>query len=279
MNTKGNKQKRRRGFTLLELLAVMSIMGMLTTLAVTSYFSAIRGMARRSAVKHFVDSLYLARQRACIEGVRVSVIAFNEPAGENKSEPVPSYVVCKEIGRITRISTSDSVKLWVDEFTQLDKMFGTEDEMFNQGGNASGYRGSMRIYNLKTGKWLPVNPWVTLHNPTRRSPYQSMNVSIPAYGFTRNKNADGASDENIFTIGDTYGVEVAPPGSLPKGFTFKELNNDEEGINVVCFTFRPDGTMEQNNNVKNTVTITELNSSNKSRKVSVSSKGEISWDS
>ena len=59
--------RKKRGFTLIELLTVMSIMGMLTTIAVTSYFSAIRGMARRSALKHLADTMVSARQRACME--------------------------------------------------------------------------------------------------------------------------------------------------------------------------------------------------------------------
>ena len=74
----GTPKRARRGFSLLELLAVMSIMAMLSTLAVTSYFGAIRGMASRGAKKHFQNTLLLARQRACIDGARVRLMAFYE---------------------------------------------------------------------------------------------------------------------------------------------------------------------------------------------------------
>ena len=99
-------RRSRRGFSLLELLAVMSIMAMLSTLAVTSYFSAVRGMTRRSAVKHLANTLVVARQRACLEGSRMSVMIFNEVSRYEGSKEIviPSYVICKEVGRISFIS-------------------------------------------------------------------------------------------------------------------------------------------------------------------------------
>jgi len=269
MNTKGNKQKRRRGFTLLELLAVMSIMAMLTTLAVTSYFNAIRGMTRRSAAKHFANSLILARQRACLEGVRVSVMVFNEITGYDGSDPavVPSYVVCKEVGKISFISQG---KL-IDEFAPLDKMFGTAA--------ASGsYLGSMRLYNLTQGKWWQVNPSVVSHNLSgRASAYQPRTYTIPAYGFTKNSNVKN-SNEASWNVGDTYGVESAPPGSLPKGFKFVELdgasNNEPDNVSkVVCVTFLPDGTAQR----AETIRIRELLPPNTVAKVSVEDDGSINY--
>ena len=72
MNKKMWPENRKdAGFSLLELLAVMSIMALLTTLAVTSYFSAVRGMGRRSAVNNLANTLIQARQRACMDNARV----------------------------------------------------------------------------------------------------------------------------------------------------------------------------------------------------------------
>ncbi len=227
-----NAYKRRRGFSLLELLAVMSIMAMLTTLAVTSYFSAIRGMTRRSAVKHLANTLTLARQRACMEGTRVSVMVFNEVAGYDDAGNVkiaPSYVVCKEIGRISAISGG---KL-VDEFAPLDKMFGTATL-------SADYLGSTRLYNLSRGKWSNVLPSVKDATLTSRgSSYRNgQDYDIPAFGFvinTKVPNPNGAT----WAVGDSYGVEASPINSLPRGFQFDELQ--ESLSQVVSVTFEPDG--------------------------------------
>jgi len=264
MRTKGHERNRRRGFSLLELLAVMSIMAMLTTLAVTSYFNAIRGMTRRSAVKHFANSLILARQRACLEGVRVSVMVFNEITGYNaKNEPeiVPSYVVCKETGRITAISQG---KL-IDEFASLDKMFP------KPAGMSAGYLGSMRLYNLTQGKWTQVFPWAESHNLTgRHSSYLPKIYEYPVYGFTKNANVRNSS-EATWDVGDTYGVEAAPPGSLPKGFQFRQLDDDVD--RVVCFTFMPDGTAQE----AKSIDIDELMPPNTKAGVKVESDGSINY--
>ncbi|MDD4019294.1 MAG: prepilin-type N-terminal cleavage/methylation domain-containing protein [Kiritimatiellae bacterium] len=271
MNTKGKKRTHSRGFSLLELLAVISIMAMLTTLAVTSYFNAIRGMTRRSAAKHFANSLILARQRACLEGVRVSVMVFNEITGYDGSDPtvVPSYVVCKEVGKISFISGGSKL---IDEFAPLDKMFGTE--------KASGsYLGSMRLYNLTQGKWWNVKPSVERHNLTGRgSAYKpSESYSIPAYGFVKNTNVRNSNDAT-WNVGDTYGVESAPPGSLPKGFKFVELdgssNNEPDNVsNAKCITFLPDGTAQR----AETIRIRELLPPNTVAKVSVEDDGSINY--
>ena len=76
----------KKGFTLVELLTVMAIMAMLSTIAVSSYFTAIRGMARRSALKHLANTFVLARQRACMEGASMSVMIFNEITGYDNTE-------------------------------------------------------------------------------------------------------------------------------------------------------------------------------------------------
>jgi prepilin-type N-terminal cleavage/methylation domain-containing protein len=262
------RQKSRRGFSLLELLAVMSIMAMLTTLAVTSYFSAIRGMTRRSAVKHLANTLILARQRACMEGTRVSLMVFNEVTGYDtlgKVKIAPSYVVCKEVGRISFLSSG----LLIDEFAPLDKMFGTTTY-------DSSYLGRIRIYNLTQGKWSNVLPSVKAHPLTSRaSAYQAakgvdVSYDIPAYGFVvkDESNPNPAS----WNVGDSYGVEASPINSLPRGFQFTELR---ESLNkTICVTFQPDGSAGSAKNISILTTQPPVVKSS----VSVQSDGSITYD-
>ena len=215
MNSNGTRG-RRGGFSLLELLAVMSIMAMLSTLAVTSYYSSVKGMALRSARKHFLNSLIMARQRACIDGVRVSMIAFNEVTkysedGSEIKEVAPSFVVCREIGRLSFVSGN----YLFDEFG--------EPELFNnQSGKWSGSstpssknEGGIRLYNLTSGSWTLVRPVVMPHQVGEKNApllYSGTKKTFFAYAFEKQTGvsikSQGSGD---WHAGDSYGIEVSPP--------------------------------------------------------------------
>lgn len=226
-----NKTKaKRRGFSLLELLAVMSIMALLTTMAVTSYFSAIRGMARRSAVKQIVNTLTVARQRACMDSARYSVVFFNEITGATDSDVTPSYVVSKELGRLTYIEGNST---FVDEFTPLESIFGIDDN------NANGYLGSLRLYNLTQGKWTQVFPWAIVYPLQRYSATKSATqYNLNPYALKENPKVPNLNKAQ-WTVGDAYGVEAAPIRSLPKGFEFTQLKSNVN--QALAITFFPDG--------------------------------------
>ena len=271
-----------RGFSLMELLAVMAIMAMLTTLAVTSYFGAVRGMTRRSAVKHFANTLILARQRACLENARISVVVFNEVTGVNNTDVTPSYVICKELGRLTYVDLSrDSL---VDEFTELDRLFG----QLNMGYT---YRGTIKLYNLAKGKWSAVFPWVEQFpfgggatrgltarysasgNPFMTVKEKSGGYTLNAFSFGINKNINNPNKaDNLWEVGDPYGIEAGPMGALPRNFLFSELNKSVNG--AITITFTPDGRATANE----TVRIVETQPPNKFTTVRVKKDGSIEYD-
>ncbi|MDD4621790.1 MAG: type II secretion system protein [Kiritimatiellae bacterium] len=267
--------RRRSGFSLLELLAVMSIMAMLSTVAVTGYFSAVRGMARRSAVKHLVNTLVLARQRACLEGARISVMLYNENTGDDEqgsAAVVPSYVVCKEIGTISNIS-GDRL---IDEFETLGKFF-------DLGGQAmSGSMGemlSMRLYNMTVGGWWEVKPWVEEKYGLvtgRDSAYDlARNLTpkpydLPVYVFTKNQQVTSQrrpanEPPGGWRVGHSYGIEAVPVNSLPRGILFDDLDERVDRP-AICITFRPDGSAEQ----AETVRLVEKNPPKRGLSISVS---------
>jgi len=272
------KLQTRFGFTLLELLAVMSIMALLTTLAVTSYFSAISGMARRSAVKHVVNTLILARQRACMEGARVCVMFFNEPRGFKKDEDgnptteedfIPSYVVSKAVSRLSYINGTTIGDEFLDPET-----FGTQADNDVE---------RLRLYNLTRGGWWMVLPFVTMNTYTPQYPYEtasgvaSGSSGIDLYVFTVKESYGGAASS---VVGDTYGVEASPVGSLPKGFIFKGM--DTAASDTFAISFLPDGTLETNSGNKKmdsvTLVETRLKSSQPKITISVDDAGVISYD-
>lgn len=261
MTTEANKARRaKHGFSLLELMAVMSIMAMLSTIAVTGYFSAVRGMARRSAVKHIVNTLVLARQRATLEGSRISVMLYNENVGDDedgKAVVIPSYVVCKELGAISSKSGSD---LLLDEFESLGKLFNVG------GGNLSLSAGdmlSMRLYNMTVGGWWEVLPRVEEKYGVvdgRESVYDrargvsATTYDLPVYAIQKNQavtSQRGTANEppGGWRIGHTYGIEAAPVNSLPRGILFRDLD-ESESRPAVCITFRPDGSAERTETIR-----------------------------
>ena len=225
------KQKNKRGFSLMELLAVMAIMGILATMAITGYFSAVRGMARRRAVSNLMASLSQARQRACIDGTRTALICYNVKSEANSSElktVSPTYVVCKALGRVTSIANG---KIG-DEFTPLDKIFGTGTSAFSFG--------SRRLYNLSRTGWTDVGVTVApgTYSDEVIAGLSGENFQMPEllWCFTK---APGGVDNAGWQIGDLYGIDVSPPGVFPKNVFFRELGADDKSqINVM---FYPDG--------------------------------------
>lgn len=275
------RKKTEHGFSLLELLAVLSIMGLLTTLAVTSYFGAARGMARRGAIKHLVNTLTLARQRACMDNARVSVVLYNEVSGildadtgGSKRAVIPSYVLCKEAGKITFIPPGN--QYLVDEFNALDTMFSTA-KLENPGG----YKGGFRLYNLSNeeGGFSFVYPWVVSSKEMisgRQSPYKPRTGPkedvINAWCFEINHNIPVRTQGDKWRVGDSYGVEAAPVQTLPKLFEFKDLTDNEKKSQVL--TFLPDGRALRGL----TIVIAEASPPFKSTSIRITKEGKVEYD-
>lgn len=247
-----------RGFTLLELLAVMAIMAMLSTLAVTSYFAAIRGMARRGMSEHFINTLTQARQRACVDGARVSLIIFNQPSGYdsdgNLDRIQPSYVVCRELGRITWAEE----EYLFDEFADLKQLFNVETVASSED-YSQDYQGGIRLYNLNRGCWTTVGSRVvrprdygnqqhllaTATNKTKWDQHRFEDYAfrlLPATGSSRSANY------TPWQIGDSYGIEVTPILNVPKTFYVDGLGWSGQGSpttdalkKIQHVTFGPDG--------------------------------------
>ena len=281
--------RKKRGFTLIELLTVMAIMGMLTTIAVTSYFAAIRGMARRSALKHLADTMVSARQRACMEGSPVSVVIFNDripttdPDADEPELIRPTYVVCKQLGRITclpgdhpRLSGQDML---IDEFTDLDKLYG---QVADDGDEVKKYAEdhkyeTLRLYNLRNGKWCDVYPKVfsyELEDRTSSSRPHSgdsddWDYVIPVSGFVVKNISNNNAQWRIL---DPYGVEVEPANTLPLGFRFDDLSENDED-DAIIVTFSPDGGVSAK---RRSIRIKEL-AGGKRASVTVESNGSVTW--
>ncbi len=222
----------------MELLAVMAIMGILSTMAITGYFSAVRGMTRRRAVANLMASLSQARQRACIDGSRTALVCYNvksEDASSDITTVSPTYVICKALGRVTSISGG---KIG-DEFTPLDKIFGVKPPP----SDTTSFKnfGSRRLYNLSRTGWTDVELTVEfgkysgdLLSGLTGAPFLPTPTLL--WCFTK---TPGGVDKADWKVGDLYGIEVSQPGIFPKNIYFGDLGaSSAQQINVM---FSPDG--------------------------------------
>lgn len=273
------KNNSAAGFSLMELLVVMSIMGTLLALGAVSYFAAISGMAQRSAVDHLMSTLTVARQRACMDSTRVGVVWFNESVDGSTTNVVPTYVVCKAVGRVSKISGSEIF----DEFTPLNEMFGLENST-DQRIEVSKLKG-MRLFNMTQGTMSLVIP--------RAVPY-SGNMSLPS---PYNKAKGGTGQLNNFVFyglrqhansrtwqwreGDVYGVAATEPRTLPKGIAFASLSDGQETAQIDnnnCIWFYPDGSVDSR-----TIRLTDTKQKKScsftvNKDGSISPGGRVSWN-
>lgn len=68
-----NKQTKSQGFTLIELIVTISIVGILLSVAIPSFTSTIRSTRLTTYANELVTSLNLARSEAVKRGVQISV--------------------------------------------------------------------------------------------------------------------------------------------------------------------------------------------------------------
>ena len=272
----------KKGFSLLELLTVMAIIAMLSTVAVTGYFSAARGIAKQRGITGLMNALTLARQRACTEGVKTTLICYNTwsgaetEGGASKSEKrkacTPTYVICKAIGQFTSVEGN----YLGDEFTPLDRLFNFTTKALDTSAPAP-----IRLYNMtRPGGWSDVQMDVRrkaysdiLQNP--ETPW--MPATSPAVLLCFYQKKTGGDN---WQVGDSYGVVVSPVASLPKGVYFGNTLDPSSGSSTtpptIVFNFYPDGRAD-----RQSIELKMLESSGDSglarvKRISVSEDGIVS---
>jgi len=107
ISTMTQLRSNRGGFTLLELLAVMGIMLILATIAVTSYRSMVSGSGITASLGHLRQTLALARQQAIMQGKSAYLVFYQNT---NQSW----YVTCMAEG--TKTDRNGEGKLLVDRY-------------------------------------------------------------------------------------------------------------------------------------------------------------------
>ena len=243
----------KKGFTLLELLVVIGIMGLLGTMSIGGYRAATRGMADRTAVDNASMFMRGAYQRALIDRQPTVVWYWNETVQEEtdyKDIVVQGRAVAvRRSGRITSISGN----YLFDEFADLNFTYRTDES------SSSVKSGTMNLY-----------PMDNINNPDAPSlVYDTVHRNDPASGITETYllnddsgvatkeggNLDtaptdsGALEMSAFIVadgsqgnwkpGDSYGFEFQNL-KLPAGYIFgdqfsEDTSNPVKGKKAVAF--------------------------------------------
>jgi len=217
--------KKRNGFTLLELIAVMGIIVALSSVIVSGFSVMARMLARKSGTEAIVKAVKLARQHACIDG-RDTYFYITDHN---------SYVICRRGGTIAMTERKriqdyidgneytgedgfdpDVYRHWIfDKYSDLGgatERFGVNDLTGANQNATRTYRGTM-IYNLSSGNSaeLTVSPWYS----SIRGAWVFGLLSQDASNFP----AEYTDDDGIMQR-TVYGWIIYPEQRLPKGYAF-----------------------------------------------------------
>lgn len=219
----------RRGFTLLELLIVMSIMSIMAVASATSYRTMRRGLEESAVVKTASQFIRLSYQRSKIDRVPVNVYFWNETVKEEDDDGpltvVGRAVAVRKLGRIT----ARSGQMLIDEFGDLD-VYGVKDDEGDLDENSSDYEND-------SGTWLyRVNGDEQSFQRTLVSrstaPFKTTGIVMISYPkfFHPNSTEKEITSYAFYILpddkggidwkkGDAYGLEFGD-FSLPNGYIF-----------------------------------------------------------
>jgi len=206
---------KKAGFTLLELLTVMTIIAIISGVALVSYINMQSGGKYLSLARNIQNQAMLARQQAIMQNRPTCLLL--SVTDDNQHE----IAVVFHAGVVT-----DSANTYIqDAFA-----------------NTSLYAGSTTLYNFNTGIRYKVNQETGGEKITLPSIIYPGGVT--EYERQAVKYVKDASVATFsFNVGDAYGFIFSQPYRLPKNITFDD--NSVKKNNPLVIYFDTNGVMYQ----------------------------------
>ncbi len=153
------RRNGRRGFTLVELIVVIGLMGLLATISIGGYFAASRGMAIRGVVQDTASLIRQAQQTCLIDQVPTAVLFLNRRLNTKaqEGEAFGTAIAIKMVGRVSYIaerggktSQGDAISvgggaLLIDEFADWNQSYSVD-------ASDNSKQRSIRLYRMFSGE-------------------------------------------------------------------------------------------------------------------------------
>ncbi len=251
----------RTGFTLFELLVVITIMIFISTIAVMNYIGVMRGAGFTTASSNIFNALLMARQRACLDNKPVVLYLLDKT----------NYVVQIAYSSVARIDALSVAERAVHP-TPGCKKFWDPDQIATPADTNT--------------------PLLNLDRPGATATLVCMPDFVPATDSTSmiisNVNTSGELQQyriaalryyvvlnGDWAAGDRYGVQAFTPLSLPKGFEFFP-NPLSVSASQRMVLFKPDGTIDTLGGLNRLVVLEPLK--NKRLAFSMDTSGKITQE-
>lgn len=230
----------RGGFTLLELIAVIGIVVVMTTLVVGGYNGMMTSLAEGSAVQTIERALSLARQEAAIDGNDTYFFLVD----------VDKFALVRKAGVVTDVKTGTQAwgvrdqevtpaKWIVDAYADLaDRMesLGYDPDDKDAKAIQGDYEGSL-VFNIDKGVMACV-----------RTPARWVgDTDAWVFGVDDLPNFSGGAAS--FGVNDAYGWISHPVFTLPEGWVFADSHRDgvfdATKAKVCTIHYEPGGNIEK----------------------------------
>ena len=205
------RRRARAGFTLLELVAVIGIIALMSVVVVGGFNGIMRAISDTSGADAMRRALMLARQQACVDGedTYVWVTGMNKFAVVRRAGTVtsstsgsrnPSYL---QVGGREKSVSAKWIEDEYADLAQATESFAIDANTLNDDIDAivNKYKG-IRVFDMSTAKMadITVPPW--------------FDGKKDAWVFGIDSGASG------FAAGADYGWLIYPEQTLPAGYVF-----------------------------------------------------------